>query len=395
MRELSATIQQWIEDGEPVALATVVKTWGSSPRAAGSLMAVDGQGRICGSVSGGCIEGSVVGTALDCLDDGFARLESFHAETRKAQEVGLSCGGSVEVLVSPLDPSLFALERALIERGARYIRSSVCSASDARMLGQTFVLAEAVCSEDAARAEGVVCFDAGGWLCIAPAHLCDALGEGFLREASAAFLESGQRNASTAHVGDATVFFSQQDPAPQLVCIGATHVAVHLCHMAHELGYRTIVVDPRGAFATEERFAMVDELVRAWPHEALPRIPLTSATAVCALTHDPKIDVPALGCALESPAFYIGSLGRYTTQLSRYEALVDSGYVDEQIARIFGPIGLDIGGKEPAEIALSVLAEMTAAKNGGAALSATMLESARRALDEEARCTAGAGKRSA
>lgn len=383
MRELCATIRKWMEDGESVALATVVKTWGSSPRAAGSLMAVDGRGRICGSVSGGCIEGSVVASALDCLAGGAARLESFHAETERAQEVGLSCGGSASVLVSPLDEALFAVERELVERGMRYVRASVHSATDERMLGQTFILVKKTGAENMPRGADVVCFEADELLCIASARRFAALDEPFLQAASAAYFEAVKSSASSAHIGDADVFFSRQDPAPQLVCIGGTHVAIHLCRMASVLGYRTVVVDPRGAFATEDRFSMADELVREWPQEAFAHIALTSATAVCALTHDPKIDVPALGCALESPAFYIGSLGRYTTQLARYRALAENGYDDGQVARIFGPIGLDIGGKEPAEIALSVLAEVTAAKNGSGIKSSTMFESARRALAEQ------------
>lgn len=383
MRELCATIQNWMEDGEAVALATVVKTWGSSPRAAGSLMAVDGRGRICGSVSGGCIEGSVVASALDCLDGAPARLESFHVETGRAQEVGLSCGGSVSVLVAPLDDSLFAVERKLIEREARYVRASVCSSVDEHMLGQAFILVCKANAGDVSEFEGVACFEADGCLCIASKRRFAAFDESFLREAAAAYRGTGRAVAACARVGGSDVFFSRQDPALQLVCIGGTHVAIHLCRMASVLGYRTVVVDPRGAFATEERFSMADELVREWPQEAFSHIALTSATAVCALTHDPKIDVPALGCALESPAFYIGSLGRYTTQLARYQALADCGYDDGQIARIYGPIGLDIGGREPAEIALSVLAEVTAARNESAIESATMLESAQRALAEQ------------
>lgn len=393
MRELHATIREWIDEGEAVALATVVKTWGSSPRAAGSLMAVDGRGRICGSVSGGCIEGSVVSAALDCLDDHTARLEAFHAETARAQEVGLSCGGSVSVLVSPLDAALFSAEQALIARGVRYVRASVSEESAPGRLGQTLLIVETPFGEAAVGFEGVSCIEANGYTCIAPTR-CFGEGDRFVRAVLKAHAAACGQVVSVVRIDGAEVFFSRQDPALQLICIGGTHVAVHLCRMAKVLGYRTVVVDPRGAFATEERFAMADELLREWPQEALAHLPLTSATAVCALTHDPKIDVPALGLALESPAFYIGSLGRYTTQLARYRALVDDGYADDRIARIYGPIGLDIGGKEPAEIALSVLAEVVAAKNESIIESATMLESARLALAEEACRESGAEKMS-
>lgn len=393
MRELHATIREWIDDGETVALATVVKTWGSSPRAAGSLMAVDERGRICGSVSGGCIESSVVSAALDCLDDRTARLEAFHAETARAQEVGLSCGGSVSVLVSPLDAALFSAEEALIARGMSYVRASISEGDAHRRLGQTFLIVETPFAEVTAECEGVSRIEANGYTCIAPTCYFDE-SDRFVHAVLKAYEPASGQVVSVARFDGAEVFFSRQDPALQLICIGGTHVAVHLCCMAKVLGYRTVVVDPRGAFATEERFAMADELLREWPQEAFSHLSLTSATAVCALTHDPKIDVPALGIALESPAFYIGSLGRYTTQLARYRALADNGYADEQIARIYGPIGLDIGGKEPAEIALSVLAEVVAAKNESIIESATMLESAQRALVEEDRRESGTGKMS-
>ncbi len=158
---------------------------------------------------------------------------------------------------------------------------------------------------------------------------------------------------------------------------------MRLCEIAHVLGFRTIVIDPRRVFATGERFPGVDELVHAWPQEAFKAIPLTSNTAVCALTHDPKIDVPALSAALKSPAFYIGSLGRSTTQLSRYKALVEEGHTDEEIGRIFGPIGLDLRGREPSEIALSIMAEITAVRHGSPYQLTTMLESARKVEAEK------------
>lgn len=175
-------------------------------------------------------------------------------------------------------------------------------------------------------------------------------------------------------------FFARVRPAPQLVCIGGVHIAMRLAEIAHVMGFRTVVVDPRRVFATGERFPGVDELVHAWPQEAFAEdgpVRLTANTAVCALTHDPKIDVPALQAALASPAFYIGSLGRSTTQLSRCRQLAGEGCPDEQIARIYGPIGLDLRGREPAEIALSIMAEICAVRHGSPYELSTMLETAR------------------
>ena len=179
-----------------------------------------------------------------------------------------------------------------------------------------------------------------------------------------------------------TFFYARTNPQPVLVCVGSVHISIHLTRMAKMLGYRTVVIDPRGAFATKERFPFVDELVHAWPQEAFRALRLNESTALCALTHDPKIDVPALAAALDSPAFYIGSLGRFTTQLSRYRQLARLGYDDAAVARVFGPIGLDLKGRSPAEIALSIMAEITAVRHGGSFPSSTMLASARRAEKE-------------
>ena len=346
MREIRYDVARWFEAGCDVALAQVTKTWGSSPRVPGSVMAVSDRGGIAGSVSGGCIESSVIQTALDCLEGSQqASLERFHASTARAQEVGLSCGGNIEVLVSP----------------------------------------------DAAAAEGRVglrAFAAAGcegWRAVVPRDAEERLGRDAIAEAARSVCACAPtQDAGLVQTGGGAFFFARANPQPQLVCVGSVHISIHLTRMAKMLGYRTVVVDPRGAFATEERFPFVDELVHAWPQEAFKTLRLTASTALCALTHDPKIDVPALAAALDSPAFYIGSLGRYTTQLSRYRQLVCEGYGDEAIGRVYGPIGLDLKGREPAEIALSVMAEITAVRHGGAFPMSMMLASARRAEAERA-----------
>ena len=212
----------------------------------------------------------------------------------------------------------------------------------------------------------------GAWVC-APSRLQAA------EAARSVCACAPTQDAGLVQTGGGAFFFARANPQPQLVCVGSVHISIHLTRMAKMLGYRTVVVDPRGAFATEERFPFVDELVHAWPQEAFKTLRLTSSTALCALTHDPKIDVPALAAALDSPAFYIGSLGRYTTQLSRYRQLVCEGYDDEAIGRVYGPIGLDLKGREPAEIALSVMAEITAVRHGGAGAVSRILADARRA----------------
>jgi xanthine dehydrogenase accessory factor len=159
------------------------------------------------------------------------------------------------------------------------------------------------------------------------------------------------------------IFFDVYRPAPRLIIVGAVHIASDLIRFARPLGYRTYLVDPRTAFATEERFPHVDELMPRWPDEALPDIGLSNDTAVVVVTHDPKLDDPALLLALPSPAFYVGALGSPKTHARRVERLLAAGVSQAQIDRLHAPIGLNIGGKTPAEIALSIMAQIVAVRN--------------------------------
>ena len=396
MREIRHDIERWFNEGRGVVLAQVIKTWGSSPRVAGSVLAVSDDARLAGSVSGGCIEGAVAQSALSCLEENRGCVEMFHASTQRAQEVGLSCGGNVDVLVAPLERALFEVENALIERDREYLRVTLSAASDlAEAVGSSFLVAFSPDAEEALEAAGQRC-DAsrlgladvpGDTACCVVVDRTMLEGRGLdvaeLPEVAAEML-ARPRTQGTGQLekGRLVWFYARCSAMPQLVCIGGTHVSIHLAQMAKALGYRTVVIDPRGVFATDERFPFVDELVHEWPQDAFEHIALTPQTALCALTHDPKIDVPALARALESHAFYIGSLGRTTTQLLRYEELRGLGYPDESIARISGPIGLDLRGREPAEIALAIMAEITAVRYGAAISTTTTLSSARKARTE-------------
>ena len=400
MREVASDVRRWFDEGRAVALAQVTKTWGSSPRVPGSVMAVADDGRLAGSVSGGCIEGAVAQVAMECAGSRLSSLEKFHASTRRAQEVGLSCGGNIEVFVGDLPRALFAVEEALIRADAAYARVTAVEAvfpgdrvddpsqDDAAVreggmdaLGAMAIVADeealtaAVASLAPAVAAEVAVARCDG-AAVATAGEADCL----LAVAEAVAARPASEDAGHVIEGGIDWFFARVRPAPQLVCIGGVHIAMRLAEIAHVMGFRTVVVDPRRVFATGERFPGVDELVHAWPQEAFAEdgpVRLTANTAVCALTHDPKIDVPALQAALASPAFYIGSLGRSTTQLSRCRQLAGEGCPDEQIARICGPIGLDLRGREPAEIALSIMAEICAVRHGSPYELSTMLETAR------------------
>ncbi|MEC4272548.1 XdhC family protein [Adlercreutzia sp. R25] len=414
MREVRDDVRRWFSEGACVALAQVTKTWGSSPRVPGSVMAIAGDGRLSGSVSGGCIEGAVAQVAMECATGRLSSLEKFHASTRRAQEVGLSCGGNIEVFVNALDEALFAFEDALLTADGAYLRltaveavepvfEGICADSlpDADALegatplsGMSLIVADAATAQAALEALAPGCRERlavieaasdGSVLAIVPLEAARNAGaaEHIARAAAAAWDRPLTESAGHVIEGPVDWFFARVSSKPQIICIGGVHIAMRLCEIAHVLGFRTVVIDPRRVFATGERFPGVDELVHAWPQEAFKSIPLTSSTAVCALTYDPKIDVPALSAALKSPAFYIGSLGRTTTQLSRYRALVEAGHSDDEIDRIFGPIGLDLRGREPAEIALSVMAEITAVRHGSPYALTTMLESARKAEAEK------------
>lgn len=410
MREIVESINRWFDEGCEVALACVVRTWGSSPRPAGSLMAISSDGRIAGSVSGGCIEGAVVASALAAMEGGSWSVEQFHADTARAQEVGLSCGGNVDVAVMPYDRDMGRLEQALLEADRTYLRVTVLPAvsDDASVSAGSAACDDVECGNEApsvgdaagsflivpaAFADGDLASraalalpvpDKGDWAVVAfdGAQVAAADANFFQKVASEAVSLSEGCDAGTLTREGASLFFQRMKGRPTVVCVGGTHVAVHLAALARVLGYRTVVVDPRGIFAGAERFEGADELVRAWPQAYFAEHPLHEGCAVCALTHDPKIDVPAVAAALDSDAFYIGSLGRITTQKARCDALRDLGYAEGEISRVFGPIGLDLAGREPAEIALSIMAEITAVRHRANFESSTMLESARRVEEE-------------
>jgi xanthine dehydrogenase accessory factor len=342
MREVMADIDRWLEQGEAVVLATVVQTWGSSPRAAGAKMALTPSGGMAGSVSGGCVEGATFEEGLAALKQNRARLIHFGVADETAWEVGLACGGSLDVFVQPLERTIYAAYRELLLAERPFAAATLVktAAGDEASLGRAFLLDEA----------GSVAAFTGA-----------APGEAEMAAARKT-LAAGQ--TATVALPSGGWFIEAVWPAPTLIVVGGVHIAIALTRLAKTLGYRTIVVDPRKAFGSEARFPHVDRLVQAWPDEALTEIGLSRATAVALLTHDPKLDDPGLLVALRSPAFYVGALGSRTTQEKRRARLKAAGLSDEQLARLRGPIGLDLGGRTPEEIALAILAEIVAARNG-------------------------------
>lgn len=310
------TALAWHRAGKGAALATVIETWGSAPRPVGAQLAVSGESELAGSVSGGCVEGAVVVEALESLGDGRCRILDFGVSDDEAFAAGLACGGRIRVMVEPVGrgqgPDAGLLDE-LVE--ARAARRTVALATDTEEWRRELLPYEA----DPAR------FDAD---------------------------RSGFDEASPAR------FIAVQTPPLRLAIVGAGHIAQPLVVMAEQAGYDVTLIDPREAFASEARFPG-SHRVHDWPDKALAAHGLDTRTAVITLTHDPKIDDPALIAALRSPVFYIGALGSTRTHAKRVARLEEAGLTNAEIARIDAPIGLPIGALSPAEIAIAVLAQMT------------------------------------
>jgi len=339
MREVLADVRRWRGEGRPVALATVVETWGSAPRSAGAKMALTPDGGISGSVSGGCVEGAVVEAGRQALAAGRPRLLSFGVTDERAWEVGLACGGKIEVFVAPLEPGVFEAQSRALDAERLAVSATVVRGPE-NLLGRTRLRIEGGASSGT----------------IDPA--LDAA-------ADAAIAETRTRRVEAAsQAGEACELFVEAiRPAPTLVVVGGVHIAIALTALAKTLGFRTIVVDPRTAFGNAERFPGADKLVTEWPAKALADLGLNSSTAVAVLSHDPKLDDPALTAALPSSAFYVGALGSKRTHEKRRRRLLEAGITEEQLGRLRAPIGLPLGGRAPEEIALAILAEIVAARN--------------------------------
>jgi len=312
----------WHRTGRKAALATVVETWGSAPRQPGSQLAISGEGQIMGSVSGGCVEGAVVTEALEAMQDGQSRVLTFGVSDETAFSVGLACGGTIRILVEPVGHAL-----------------------------PETLLADLV----AARAEKQPVAYA--------VHL-----ESWAR----ALLRLGQDGAADlrlrsdkAGVDEDGRFIAPHNPPLRLVVVGAVHIAQPLVAMARVCGYAPVLIDPRETFGAAERFPG-ETVLDDWPDEALAALAPDARTAIVTLTHDPKLDDPAIRLAIRSPAFYLGCLGSKKTHAKRVERLVAAGFSDAEIARIHAPVGLDIGAKTPAEIAVSIMAQITQRLRQGA-----------------------------
>ncbi|SPF80490.1 XdhC family protein [Pseudoprimorskyibacter insulae] len=313
------TALAWHREGKGAVLATVIETWGSAPRRVGSQLAISGQAEIAGSVSGGCVEGAVIVEALEAIEAGEARELEFGVSDQDAFAVGLACGGTIRVLVEPIGSVLpEAMLADLV--AARAGREAVAYVAD---------------------------LDSGARQLVR---------DGF---------EDRFRMDRSGFEEDSRTFVAIHNPPLRVMIVGAVHIAQALVPMARIAGYDPVIIDPRETFGSEARFPG-EKILNDWPDEAVEAEGLDGRSALVLLTHDPKLDDPALEVAMRSKCFYIGALGSTRTHAKRVARLEEKGFTADQIARICGPVGLDIGASGPSEIAVAILAQMTQVLRKGA-----------------------------
>ncbi|MFI6938446.1 XdhC family protein [Streptomyces sp. NPDC050418] len=373
MLDLAAELTEWLAEGRSFAVATVVGASGSAPRGPGAALAVDADGTVLGSVSGGCVEGAVYELCAQALTDGEPVLERFGYSDEDAFSVGLTCGGAIDVLVTPVGPEarerdLFtrAVEAAVREEGvalARVLRAP------AELVGRAVL----VCADGTY--EGTI-----GGAADADADV-DADGHGggdgdanrlarTVAEEAGALLDTGRNGTvelsedGSRCPGGLTVFVESSLPPPRMIVFGANDFAGALVRAGAFLGYRVTVCDAREVFTTRARFPDADEIVVDWPHRYLARTPVDPRTVLCVLTHDAKFDVPLLELALRMPVAYVGAMGSLRTHEDRRRRLLAAGVGERELARLRSPIGLDLGGRRPEEVALAIAAEIVAVRHG-------------------------------
>ncbi|MFI0738981.1 XdhC family protein [Streptomyces sp. NPDC021100] len=355
MLDLAEDLHRWCAEGRDFAVATVAAVHGSAPRQPGAALAVDAAGTAIGSVSGGCVEGAVYELCREALESGSARRERFGYSDEDAFAVGLTCGGVIEVLITPVraaDPWRGGYEAALSAAAGGEAVALVRSLSDAEP-GALLV-----------RPDGAFSGSVGA--ATAPATDRRAADE------AAAFLATGRTGVLTpvadgAYCGrPAELLIETSVPPPRLIVFGAIDFAAALARVGKFLGHHVTVCDARPVFATRARFPDADEVVVDWPHRYLDgQRHLDPRTAVCVLTHDEKFDIPLLVRALRLPLAYVGAMGSHRTHHARLARLRAAGLGEAELSRLRSPIGLDLGGRTPEETALSIAAEIVAVRRGG------------------------------
>ncbi|MFF3876682.1 XdhC family protein [Streptomyces sp. NPDC001978] len=354
MLDIAEELHHWCRQGRPFAVATVSAVGGSAPRTPGAALAVDADGTAVGSISGGCVEGAVFELCTQVLDNGEPAVERFGFSADDTFEVGLTCGGSIEVLVERIEPAARPEIVAFLAAAAR--REAVA-------------LVRPV--------EGPAA-DRGRALVLRPGHDdLGSLGSASLDQAAARqarhLLATGTTGSLTAAgaAGPVRLLVESSVPRPRMLLFGAVDIAAALAEVGSFLGYRVTVCDARPVFATPARFPKAEEVVVDWPQRYLAGTGVDERTVVCVLTHDPKFDVPLLEQALRLPVAYVGAMGSRRTHRDRLERLRAVGLDEGQLARLHSPIGLDLGARSPQETALSIAAEIVGGRHGGSGMPLT------------------------
>ncbi|MFI8367929.1 XdhC family protein [Streptomyces sp. NPDC085466] len=356
MLDIAEELHRWVEQGRDFAVATVVAVGGSAPRQPGAALAVDSEGTAIGSVSGGCVEGAVYELCQTALDDGRTVVERFGYSDEDAFAVGLTCGGIIDILVTPVRGGVFPAALAAAVSGAAAALARIVSGPE-DLLGQALLVHPDGSYEGklgghpeldrTAAAEARALLDAG-------------------RTGTVEIGEDGSRCGQPL-----SLLVESSVPAPRMIVFGAIDFASALVRVGKFLGYHVTVCDARPVFATKLRFPEADEIVVEWPHRYLESTEVDARTVLCVLTHDAKFDVPLLQAALRLPVAYVGAMGSRRTHEDRNERLREVGVTELELARLRSPIGLDLGARTPEETALSIGAEIVANRRGGSGVSLT------------------------
>ncbi|MGW6540738.1 XdhC family protein [Streptomyces sp. NPDC055011] len=356
MLDIAEELHRWVEQGRDFAVATVVAVGGSAPRQPGAALAVDSEGTAIGSVSGGCVEGAVYELCQTALDDGEVVVERFGYSDEDAFAVGLTCGGIIDILVTPVRGGVFPAALAAAVSGEAAALARIVS-GPGELLGQALLVHPDGSYEGklgghpeldrTAAAEARALLDAG-------------------RTGTVEIGEDGSRCGQPL-----TLLVESSVPAPRMIVFGAIDFASALVRVGKFLGYHVTVCDARPVFATKLRFPEADEIVVEWPHRYLESTEVDARTVLCVLTHDAKFDVPLLRAALRLPVAYIGAMGSRRTHEDRNKRLREVGVTELELARLRSPIGLDLGARTPEETALSIGAEIVANRRGGSGASLT------------------------
>lgn len=373
MLDLLEAAARWrpLLEGQRVAIATVIGVSGSAPRPVGTSLLMSDAGTILGSLSGGCVEGGVCAIAEDVLADGVPRREHFAYSDDDAMAVGLSCGGAVEVYLELLPESL---REELLANG---LASQRVSETSPRLLALVRELDDSGALTPRTGSGWRLVFSETG-SSVAQQLLQNSELDGSNWQLAGGFQEVlsliGSGKSALLEVGSAQLLVESRLPAPRLLIFGANDFSAALIRQGKLAGYNVALCDPRSAFTSQDNFAVADSVINEWPHNYLraeaSEQRVDARTVICILSHDPKFEIPlleeALSLALAGRLAYVGAMGSRSSHRKRLTTLTQSGVSSEALALLHSPIGLDIGASSPAEVAISIIAEVVAARNGKA-----------------------------